>query len=66
MFDPESPAQAERFGRLPLLPVIVVKGSRCPELPEASVRPRLRIEYESLVGIEAMAVGIHTQEGLAL
>jgi hypothetical protein len=58
LFEPEDSAHSEVFDWTPLVSVIPVKSRRSTELAGSGIRPRLGIQDEGRVGIEAMAVQV--------
>jgi hypothetical protein len=61
----EESAETRALAGPPRVPVVVVITRRGSELPGGRLRPRCRIQYEILVRIDAVAIGIFQEQRLA-
>src|SRR5262249_44618629 len=63
--DGKDTSEAERFRGLPLPAVIVEIWRRCSELTSRRIDPRVRIQNKILCRVDAMAVRVFHEQGLA-
>ena len=65
LLDMEQPAQRKVFVGATLKPIIGIVGGSRAQLTRCGLRPRVLIQHEYLVGIEAMAVQVLRKQRLA-
>jgi len=62
----EDAAHAQLLGRHTCLPIVAVKRRRDPPLPLRHIRPRLRIQNEILIRVDAVAIQVLQEQRLSL